>query len=58
MTNREEEEIILLAPENFAMVENGIYRSAFPRSKNIEFLRKLKLKSVISLVNFYTHPIL
>lgn len=30
-----------LAPENFSMVENGVYRSAFPRSKNISFLRSL-----------------
>lgn len=40
----------LLAPENFSMVESGVYRSAFPRSKNISFLKSLGLKSVISLV--------
>lgn len=40
----------VLAPENFSMVEPGIYRSAFPRSKNQAFLLKLKLKSVIPLV--------
>jgi len=40
----------LFPPENFAMVETGIYRSAFPRSKNIPFLRRLRLKSVIVLV--------
>lgn len=40
----------LLAPENFCMVEPGVYRSAFPRSKNIPFLQALELKSVISLV--------
>jgi tyrosine-protein phosphatase SIW14 len=39
-----------IVPENFAMVEPGVYRSSFPRSKNIPFLRTLKLKSVISLV--------
>jgi len=32
------------------MVEPGVYRSAFPRSKNIAFLTGLKLKSVMSLV--------
>ncbi len=42
--------IELLAPENFAVVEGGVYRSSFPRSKNIQFLKKLKLKSVVSLV--------
>jgi tyrosine-protein phosphatase SIW14 len=40
----------MLPPENFAMVEAGIYRSAFPRSKNIPFLRRLRLRSVLALV--------
>lgn len=40
----------LLAPENFSMVEEGVYRSAFPRSKNISFLRRLGLKSVVALI--------
>lgn len=40
----------LIAPENFAMVEPGFFRSAFPRTKNISFLKKLGLKTVISLV--------
>jgi len=40
----------LLAPENFSMVEDGVYRSAFPRSKNISFLRRLGLKSVVALI--------
>jgi tyrosine-protein phosphatase SIW14 len=35
---------------NFAMVEQGVYRSAFPRTKNISFLKRLKLKAVVSLV--------
>jgi tyrosine-protein phosphatase SIW14 len=39
-----------LAPENFAIVENGVYRSAFPRTKNCLFLQKLGLKAVVSLV--------
>jgi Tyrosine phosphatase family len=40
----------LLAPENFAMVEAGVYRSAFPRSKNIPFLRSLRLRAVVALI--------
>lgn len=40
----------LVVPENFAMVESGVYRSSFPRSKNIPFLKTLGLKSVVSLV--------
>jgi len=45
-----EEEVELLAPENFSMVENGCYRSAFPRTKNCGFVDRLGLKCVISLV--------
>lgn len=45
-----EEQEILIAPENFAMVERGVYRSAFPRTKNMSFLDSLQLKSVVSLV--------
>ena len=40
----------LLAPENFAMVEPGVYRSAFPRTKHCKFLAKLNLSSVVPLV--------
>lgn len=40
----------LIVPENFTMVEPGVYRSSFPRSKNIPFLKTLGLKSVVSLV--------
>ena len=40
----------LLPPENFSMVEVGVYRSSFPRTKNIEFLKTLKLKSVLALI--------
>lgn len=40
----------LLPPENFSMVDKGIYRSSFPRTKNIDFLRKLKLKNVCALI--------
>lgn len=43
-----EEEI--LAPVNFSMVETGVFRSSFPRSKNMSFLKRLKLRTVISLV--------
>ncbi|KAJ1417589.1 protein-tyrosine phosphatase [Ochromonadaceae sp. CCMP2298] len=46
----QEEDVEFIAPENFSMVEPGVYRSAFPRTKNIEFLRQLKLRSVVSLV--------
>jgi tyrosine-protein phosphatase SIW14 len=50
MTAKTEDDVEFLAPENFAMVEPGVYRSAFPRTKNIDFLKQLNLKSVVSLV--------
>lgn len=50
MTAKAEDDVEYLAPENFTMVEPGVYRSAFPRTKNIEFLKQLNLKSVVSLV--------
>ena len=40
----------VMMPENFSMVEDGFYRSSFPRTRNIAFLKQLELKMVISLV--------
>lgn len=40
-------EDMLPAPENFSMVVNGIYRSSFPRADCFEFLKKIKLKSIL-----------
>lgn len=50
MSAKAEDDVEYLAPENFTMVESGVYRSAFPRTKNIDFLQQLNLKSVVSLV--------
>ena len=50
MSVKHEEDVEFLAPENFSLVETGVYRSAFPRTKNIEFLKRLNLRSVVSLV--------
>jgi tyrosine-protein phosphatase SIW14 len=55
----DEDEEHLVMPANFSMVDKGIYRSSFPRGKNIGFLRSLGLKSVISLVpEDYPHNLL
>ena len=40
----------LIPPDNFSMVEPGVYRSSFPRRKNMEFLRSLQIKTVIALI--------
>ena len=37
-------------PNNFALVFPGVYRSSFPKRKNFDFLKRLKLKTVLSLV--------
>ncbi|WCJ20133.1 Phosphotyrosine protein phosphatases superfamily protein [Euphorbia peplus] len=43
------EEEMLVPPLNFAMVDNGIFRSGFPDSANFTFLRSLSLRSIIYL---------
>ncbi|KAJ3193149.1 hypothetical protein HK101_005336 [Irineochytrium annulatum] len=45
--NAEEEE--LFPCENFNMVCKGVYRSACPKKRNFPFLKKLRLKSVLTL---------
>ena len=37
----------LLPPLNFAMVDNGIFRSGFPDSTNFSFLKTLGLRSIM-----------
>ncbi|KAJ2852039.1 tyrosine-protein phosphatase siw14 [Coemansia brasiliensis] len=37
-------------PENFAMVCPYIYRSGMPKKRNFMFLKKLKLKSILTLI--------
>jgi Tyrosine phosphatase family len=34
-------------PINFAMVEEGIYRSGFPEEANFSFLKTFKLRSIM-----------
>ncbi|KAL9271730.1 Tyrosine-protein phosphatase DSP3-like protein [Drosera capensis] len=45
----EEKEQVLVAPTNFSMVEEGVYRSGFPQPSNFPFLKTLHLKSIIYL---------
>ncbi|KAJ0017783.1 hypothetical protein Pint_09725 [Pistacia integerrima] len=42
-------EEVLVPPLNFAMVDNGIFRSGFPDSANFGFLKSLGLRSIIYL---------
>ncbi|CAA7049466.1 unnamed protein product [Microthlaspi erraticum] len=43
------DQLNLIPPLNFAMVDNGIFRSGFPDSANFSFLKTLGLRSIISL---------
>ncbi|KAM0871428.1 hypothetical protein ACQ4PT_039386 [Festuca glaucescens] len=39
----------LVPPLNFAMVDDGIYRSGFPAAPNFRFLKSLNLRSIVYL---------
>ncbi|KAI9168382.1 tyrosine-protein phosphatase siw14 [Blastocladiella emersonii ATCC 22665] len=40
----------MLPTENIALVAKGVYRSAFPKKKHFAFLKKLGLKSILTLI--------
>ncbi|KAJ1558765.1 hypothetical protein HK096_005134, partial [Nowakowskiella sp. JEL0078] len=49
----EKEEVVeeeIIPCENFNMTCQGVYRSAFPKKKNFSFLKKLGLKSILTLI--------
>mmetsp|Transcript_5925 Transcript_5925/g.10302 ORF Transcript_5925/g.10302 Transcript_5925/m.10302 type:complete len:243 (+) Transcript_5925:4907-5635(+) len=41
---------VFVAPENFSMVTPGVYRSGFPKIKNFPFLKRLGLRTILTLV--------
>ncbi|VAI71894.1 unnamed protein product [Triticum turgidum subsp. durum] len=43
------DEATLVPPLNFAMVDDGIYRSGFPAAANFRFLKSLNLRSIVYL---------
>ena len=45
----DEDDELLIPPDNFAMVEPGIYRSGFPAKKNFPFLKSLNLRTILYL---------
>ncbi|WZY96538.1 hypothetical protein YC2023_068867 [Brassica napus] len=47
---------VLVAPQNFAMVENGIYRSSFPKPEHFGFLTALNLRSIIKNCSYVDSP--
>eukprot|EP00698_Gefionella_okellyi_P021654 TRINITY_DN7066_c0_g2_i1.p1 TRINITY_DN7066_c0_g2~~TRINITY_DN7066_c0_g2_i1.p1 ORF type:complete len:266 (+),score=27.25 TRINITY_DN7066_c0_g2_i1:38-835(+) len=42
---------IIIPPFRYEMVEDGLYRGAYPSMKNFRFLRRLQLKSIVSLTS-------
>ncbi|XP_027063479.2 inositol diphosphatase DSP4 isoform X1 [Coffea arabica] len=48
-TTVNDDEEMFIPPLNFAMVDNGIFRSGFPNSTNFSFLQSLSLRSIIYL---------
>ena len=40
---------VLYPPLRFATVEEGIYRGAYPTLRNFRYLRRLRLRTVVSL---------
>jgi len=40
----------LIPPFRLAIVEEGIYRAAYPQSRNLDFLKRLGLRTLISLL--------
>ncbi|KAK7340362.1 hypothetical protein VNO77_21064 [Canavalia gladiata] len=47
--NGDENDVVLVPPSNFSMVEDCIFRSSFPNPINFPFLQTLNLRSVIYL---------
>ena len=47
MKEEKEDSIVYIPPINFGMVSPGIYRSGFPNKKNFDFLKKIKIKTII-----------
>ncbi|KAI8823632.1 tyrosine phosphatase family-domain-containing protein [Fimicolochytrium jonesii] len=50
MARPEDGEEDLNPTENFNMVVKGVYRSAFPKKRNFAFLKKLGLRSILTLI--------
>jgi len=41
---------MIITPFRYSMVEEGLFRGGYPTRKNFRFLRRLKLKTIISLI--------
>jgi tyrosine-protein phosphatase OCA6 len=50
MSARRSEPPPLVPPLRFSLVEEGVYRGAYPSLINLRFLHRLGLRSIISLL--------
>lgn len=48
-TDAYKEPDVIVPPDNFAVVETGLYRSALPNARNMPYVRTLRLNTVIIL---------
>eukprot|EP00298_Acanthocystis_sp_HF-20_P008315 c17606_g1_i1.p1 GENE.c17606_g1_i1~~c17606_g1_i1.p1 ORF type:complete len:223 (+),score=93.71 c17606_g1_i1:23-691(+) len=48
-SSSKDETELLIPPINFSMVADGVYRSGFPNKKNLPFLKKIGIASVVLL---------
>ncbi|KAI9291917.1 hypothetical protein K502DRAFT_326063 [Neoconidiobolus thromboides FSU 785] len=46
----------LFLPFRYGQLEEGVYRGAYPKVRNQNFLKRLKLKSVLSLIPEQPNP--
>ncbi|ORY93095.1 protein-tyrosine phosphatase [Syncephalastrum racemosum] len=40
----------LIPPFRYATVEEGLFRGGYPKSRNLRFMKRLRLKTVLSLI--------
>ena len=41
--------MVVFPPHSYAIVSDGLFRGGYPTSRNYEFLKQLRLKTIISL---------
>ncbi|KAF9317291.1 hypothetical protein BG003_000972 [Podila horticola] len=47
----------LIPPFRFGTVENEVYRGAYPKQRNLRYLKRLKLKTILSLIPDAPDPV-
>jgi len=47
-------QLLYTPPVNFGMVTHNLFRSSFPQKENFAYLRKLRLKSVLYVLPYFS----